>query len=192
MARTLGFLFIFTLIHSCAVKSGKYVKQNGKWVFVEQDIGFLDKDLFRNHFEGLSDSEASRFHWPVPSSQKISSFYGKRFGRHHAGIDIPAKRGSHILSAEEGRVIFSGHMKGYGKMIVVEHSGGLHSVYAHNKVNYVRVGQKVSAKEAIGQIGNTGRSTGPHLHFEIRKNGKHKDPLPFLGPRGRSIASKSK
>lgn len=125
-------------------------------------------------------ADTGRFLWPVPASRRISSFYGMRKGRHHDGIDIPARRGSHVLAAERGKVVFSGKMRGYGNVVVIKHDGGYHTVYGHNKSHYVKKGQKVSRGEVIAQVGSTGRSSGPHVHFEIRKNNKVRNPSNYL------------
>jgi murein DD-endopeptidase MepM/ murein hydrolase activator NlpD len=81
---------------------------------------------------------------------------------------------------EQGEVIYSDQLRGYGNMILIRHSGGIVSVYAHNQLNLVREGQPVARGEIIGRVGSTGRVTGPHLHFEIRKNNLAQDPLRYL------------
>jgi murein DD-endopeptidase MepM/ murein hydrolase activator NlpD len=175
------FLLIF-LQFGCAHKqgSGQYVRVNGKWVFQSTDVGFIN--LFKNpkRDEYYAVEDTSRFLWPVPSSGRISSYYGHRHGRHHDGIDIAANSGSNIVASDNGEVIFSGQMSGYGNIIVVKHSGGYHTVYAHNSKNIARKGSKVSRGEVVALVGSTGRSTGPHLHYEIRRNNKVRDPALYL------------
>lgn len=163
------------------MQSGRYVNQNGKWVFQPEEIGFM-RFLENPGRDGSMYDYASsgRFIWPVPAAKRISSLYGMRRGRHHDGIDIPARKGSHILAADAGKVSFAGKMRGYGNVVVIKHSGGYHTVYAHNKLHYVKKGQRVGQGEVIAQVGNTGRSSGPHLHFEIRKNNRVRDPANYL------------
>lgn len=163
------------------MRSGRYVQENGQWVFKAEEIGFMR--FLENpgrDYSGYDYRNTGRFIWPVPAAKRISSFYGMRKGRHHDGIDIPARKGSHILAADSGKVIFEGKMRGYGNVIVVKHDGGYHTVYAHNKRHHVKKGQRVGQGEVIAQVGNSGRSSGPHLHFEIRKNNKVRDPANYL------------
>ena len=98
----------------------------------------------------------------------------------HGGVDLKAKTGTRVMSARSGTVSFAGNASGYGKLIIIKHDNGYETRYAHlSKIN-VKKGQKVSQKELIGLSGATGRVTGPHLHFEIRKNGKIENPLVYL------------
>jgi murein DD-endopeptidase MepM/ murein hydrolase activator NlpD len=166
---------------SCAMKSGYYVKQGKKWVFVTKKTGFMnhlanpriDSSNFNYHDTGA-------FKWPVPGSKRISSFFGPRHGRHHDGIDIAAKTGTSIIASASGTIKHSGRMRGYGNVVVIRHPNGYHTVYAHNSKNIAKKGQKVSQGEVIAKVGSTGRSTGPHLHFEIRKNNKVSNPDKYL------------
>jgi murein DD-endopeptidase MepM/ murein hydrolase activator NlpD len=99
----------------------------------------------------------------------------------HEGVDIPSKVGSNIVAASDGIVVYSGsEIGGYGNITVVAHKNGFFTVYAHAKVNYTKEGQRVYRGQVIAQVGMTGRSSGPHLHFEIRKNGESIDPQGFL------------
>ncbi|MFG1484109.1 M23 family metallopeptidase [Halobacteriovorax sp. HFRX-2_2] len=124
--------------------------------------------------------KSSRFLWPVPSSNRVTSGYGHRWGRPHEGIDIAARKGTYIVSADAGVVVFSGRKSGYGNITVVSHVGGFFTIYAHNHKNYTRKGQKVARGQVIAAVGNTGKSTGDHLHFEIRHDSKAFDPLEFF------------
>lgn len=123
-----------------------------------------------------------RFVWPV-KGQIISSFGEKRGERVHRGIDISAPQGTDIYAAESGQVIFSGKISGYGKVIVIEHPSGFITVYAHNSKNDVNAGDWVKRGDKIGEVGDTGRASVPHLHFEIRVNNTPIDPLKYL-PKG--------
>ena len=115
-----------------------------------------------------------------PTRGSLSSRFGWRWGKKHEGIDIAAKIGTAIHATDGGKVVFSGTRSGYGKLIILDHGGGYQSYYAHNSKNVVAVGAKVHKGQKIAEVGNTGRSTGPHLHFEVRKNGTPVNPLKYV------------
>jgi murein DD-endopeptidase MepM/ murein hydrolase activator NlpD len=129
------------------------------------------------------------FAWPVEGGA-ISSAYGMRRGRVHEGIDIAAGAGSPIRAAATGRVVFSGNVRGYGNTIVIYHGDGLASVYAHNRENLMQVGQIVSRGQTIATVGQTGRATGNHVHFELRRNGKAINPLRFHFDRDMNLSQR--
>ena len=116
--------------------------------------------------------------WPVRGT--VNSGFGPRGSGMHDGIDIAAPEGTPIHAVERGEVIFSDQLRGYGNIVILRHTGGLVSVYAHNQANLVREGDKVERGDVIAKVGSTGRVSGPHLHFEIRKNNMAQDPLRFL------------
>ncbi|MDP1794993.1 MAG: M23 family metallopeptidase, partial [Acidimicrobiales bacterium] len=116
--------------------------------------------------------------WPVRG--RLTSGYGKRWGRLHAGIDIAAPKGTPIKSAKSGTVVFAGRMSGYGNVVIVNHGGGLSTLYGHQSRIGSRRGQTVSTGQVIGYVGSTGRSTGNHLHFETRVNGRPLNPRNYL------------
>lgn len=124
--------------------------------------------------------------WPCPSSSKISSYYGNRLHpilkkyKMHTGIDISANQGASIIAANSGTVIMSGWQNGYGNTVVIDHGGGITTLYAHCSKLLVSVGKKVNAGDTIAKVGSTGMSTGPHLHFEVRKNGATTDPVKYV------------
>lgn len=134
----------------------------------------------------LSDSEKSLFMgtgflYPVKSA-KMTSMYGQRIDpinfrpKFHTGIDLACPIGSQISASREGKVVFTGYKGGYGKLIIIEHSNGFSTYYGHlSKINVVP-GQYVKNGQFIGLSGNTGRTTGPHLHFEIRKKSSPVNP----------------
>jgi murein DD-endopeptidase MepM/ murein hydrolase activator NlpD len=116
--------------------------------------------------------------WPV--NAPITSPYGMRWGRMHEGIDLGAAYGTPIAAAAAGTVIYAGWMGGYGNLTVIDHGGGLSTAYGHQSNIAVALGQQVAQGEIIGNVGSTGHSTGPHLHFEVRVNGAPVDPLGYL------------
>lgn len=99
----------------------------------------------------------------------------------HNGVDLAAAEGTPVKSWQDGNVVFSGKMHGYGNLVVVEHADGVKSLYGHNKANSVVVGQAVKAGQVIAQVGQTGRATGPHLHFEVRVNDQAVNPSKLGG-----------
>lgn len=116
-----------------------------------------------------------------PTSRgSITSPFGRRWGSFHEGIDIGLPIGSQIKAADGGRVTYSGYMNGYGLCIMINHGGGLTTVYGHLSKLLVKNGESVFQGQFIAKSGNTGRSTGPHLHFEVRKNGTPVNPLGYV------------
>ncbi len=118
--------------------------------------------------------------WIWPVSGTLTSPFGYRWGRMHEGIDISVPEGTPIRAAQAGNVILAAYTGGYGNYTCVDHGGGLSSCYAHQSSYAVSPGDSVAQGEVIGYSGNTGSSTGPHLHFEIRVNGSAVDPLGYL------------
>ena len=121
-----------------------------------------------------------------PSQGPITSGFGSRFhpvlgySRFHAGTDFGAATGSPIQAAETGIVIFAGWCGGYGNAIILDHGGGIATLYGHASRLYASEGEAVKKGDAIAAIGSTGLSTGPHLHFEVRQNGEPVDPMNYL------------
>lgn len=128
------------------------------------------------------------FQWPLSgvSRKRISSGYGYRqhpmggWDDFHAGIDIAVRYGTPILAAESGKVTQSGRQGNYGNCVIIDHQNGLSTVYAHASRLEVTKGQYVVKGQRIGTVGSTGRSTGPHLHFEVRKQNKAVNPNSYL------------
>jgi len=119
------------------------------------------------------------FIWPVEG--KITNVFEEAESRRHQGIDISSPIGTPIKASNAGKVIYSNNtIKGYGNLVILRHSEEYVTVYAHNQVNLVEERAWVEKGQVIGKVGQTGRATGPHLHFEIRRNNKGMDPLLFL------------
>jgi murein DD-endopeptidase MepM/ murein hydrolase activator NlpD len=124
--------------------------------------------------------------WPSPGYYKITSPYGYRNHpilkkkKLHTGIDIAVPSGTSILAANSGKVIYSGYNGGYGNTVIIDHGGKISTLYAHNSKLLVKVGDEVEKGKAVAKSGSTGLSTGPHLHFEVRENGQHVDPMKYL------------
>jgi murein DD-endopeptidase MepM/ murein hydrolase activator NlpD len=119
-----------------------------------------------------------KFMYPI--NTRITSYYGPRWGRIHEGLDFAAPMGSPIRAVSSGRVVYSGWATGYGYVVIIEHQRGLRTLYAHNSKLLVSVGESVGKGEVISRSGNTGNSTGPHLHFEVQVNGRPENPLNYI------------
>jgi hypothetical protein len=140
----------------------------------------------------------SRFRMPLRHIRITSSFSYRRWHpilhryRPHHGTDFGARKGTPLLAVNDGKVIFSGWMGGYGKVVKIRHRGGYTSLYAHQSRIRVKRGQHVKKGQIIGYVGSTGKSTGPHLHFGLTKNGKWVNPMKVLGKKsvGGSISKK--
>jgi murein DD-endopeptidase MepM/ murein hydrolase activator NlpD len=123
--------------------------------------------------------------WPVDGKLE-GGFGGRRnpFGgpgwEFHTGQDIEAPMGADVIAGASGRVAYSGWMNGYGQLVIVDHGGGLSTRYGHLSQIEVEVGQQVARGELVGKVGSTGRSTGPHLHYEVRINDQAVNPLQYL------------
>lgn len=126
------------------------------------------------------------FTWPTPGYKGITSPYGMRYHpilkqrKMHTGVDIGAPMSASIVAADSGVVIFAGWMNAYGNTTVVDHGGGVSTLYAHQSKFTVAKGATVGKGQEIGKVGSTGWSTGPHLHFEVRINGTYTDPMAYI------------
>ncbi len=127
---------------------------------------------------GFADRQADDFAWPVDGL--IGSRFGGRSWRRHEGLDLRALPGTPVRAAEFGVVVSSGRMGSYGNVVIIRHPGRFVTVYAHNEENLVPVGAWVARGQVIARVGQTGNATGPHLHFEVRKDKRPRDPLYYL------------
>ncbi|OPJ55232.1 murein hydrolase activator EnvC family protein [Alkalithermobacter paradoxus] len=144
----------------------------------------LEKEIQKMQSKG--DYAGGVLLWPAPGYTRITSPFGNRIHpifnvpRMHTGIDIAAPMGATIVAANSGTVLQADWLGGYGKTVLIDHGGGIVTLYAHNSTLLVSQGQKVERGQAIARAGSTGNSTGPHLHFEVRKNGAYVDPMSWL------------
>lgn len=118
--------------------------------------------------------------WPLRGV--LYARFGRKGTEAHDGIDLAAPAGTPVKTAGPGEVLFAGDQKGYGLIAIVEHPNRLVTLYAHNRDLRVKTGQKVREGQVIATVGDSGATSGPHLHFEVRKDGKPVDPLEHLGP----------
>ncbi|NEQ51558.1 MAG: peptidoglycan DD-metalloendopeptidase family protein [Leptolyngbya sp. SIO3F4] len=143
-------------------------------------------DLIRQRVAAASGIILGTGQFGFPTAGRITSRFGSRvhpvlgYRRFHAGVDFGAAYGTGIIAADSGKVIFAGWYGGYGNSVIIDHGGGLTTLYAHASRLNVREGQSVLKGQAIAAVGSTGLSTGPHLHFEVRRNGSPVDPMGFL------------
>jgi murein DD-endopeptidase MepM/ murein hydrolase activator NlpD len=121
---------------------------------------------------------ARRLSWPVQGV--LYSRFGVRQGQRHDGIDIAAPEGTPIGAAAEGQVVYAGSQSGYGSIVIVRHEAGLLTLYAHASAVLVRQGERVAAGQPIARVGRSGRTSGPHLHFEVREGTRPRNPLVYL------------
>jgi murein DD-endopeptidase MepM/ murein hydrolase activator NlpD len=134
-------------------------------------------------------ARAMAHRWVLPLSNfRFTSDFGARWGKLHAGDDLAAPIGSRIGALSSGTVVFAGQQSGYGNKVEIRHWDGTVSWYGHMSQIEVHVGQKVTPGQKVGEVGNTGHSTGPHLHLEIHPDGAGPvDPQPWLAKRGLKI-----
>jgi len=202
------FVLFFASCSSTPFKSGKYVKirqgdtlkslakefkiphwfiekanegrefKVGTWYYVPLIRGIVGTMGMHNIDKVLA---TNNYAWPVPTHKNVSSRYGGRWGKNHNGIDIPAPKGTKMVSVADGVVVYSDNgLTGFGNLTVIAHQYGLFSVYGHADKNFTKKGDKVKKGQLIAFVGNTGKSTGPHLHFEIRWRGRPLNPDGFF------------
>ena len=160
----------------------------------QQDIDQYEKEMEELEAEILRVSEASmagdyaggEMAWPTPGYTRITSPFGMRIhpifhvNRLHTGVDIGAPKGANVIAVNDGVVTSASFSTSYGNWIIIDHGGGVVTVYAHASKLIAKKGDIVKRGDVIMEVGSTGWSTGPHLHFEVRINGEYKDPLNFI------------
>lgn len=153
----------------------------------QEELDLVELEILVAAMDGTSSEfVGGTFAWPAPGYYTITSQYGMRFHpviklyRNHSGIDIGAPLGSYVIAANDGIVTKSTYSYSYGNMIMIDHGGGVTTLYAHGSELLVNVGDVVKRGTAIMKAGSTGWSTGPHLHFEIRINGVTLNPYPYI------------
>lgn len=140
--------------------------------------------LAGGYFESLPSSNASYLN-PLPGAVLTSSF-GARVNpitnrySFHEGVDLAGNFGDPVRAARSGTVTYAGWLEGYGYTVIIEHGQGITTLYGHNSSLSVNIGQNVRAGQTIASVGSTGQSTGPHVHFEIRKNNEAINPLSYI------------
>lgn len=185
VARTQAGVLAFAMVISL---SGNGAPQAGRVEPAEASDPELAPRTANAGTPSLSAEAASA--WPVvllrPSGGAVTSRFGWRthplFGspEFHTGIDIATRYGSPVVAARAGVVVFVGWKSGYGRIVVLDHGGGLETMYSHLSASLVAPGREVEEGDEIGRIGSTGWSTGPHLFFEVRRNGVPLDPARYL------------
>jgi murein DD-endopeptidase MepM/ murein hydrolase activator NlpD len=182
----------------CKEMNIKFKKYEDDWKQYEEQKKLITNDIL--YFKPLSKLKNKNYNYQKPSLRnnnikkmiwpvkgKISSYYGLRRSpfsgrfKYHKGLDIAAPIGKPIRAVADGVVIYSGWKSGYGKMIIIKHKNNLETIYGHSKINHVKKGDFVKKGQIISRVGNTGKSTGPHLHFEIRNKMGPQNPLSYLG-----------
>jgi murein DD-endopeptidase MepM/ murein hydrolase activator NlpD len=141
--------------------------------------GFASASIFGSPDAWAPPRADRQFAWPV-NSGLVSSPFGMRNGVMHDGVDITAPAGSAVNAADDGVVIFCGHLHGYGNVVILQHSAGYVTVYGHNRVNLVRDGERVARGQEVAELGATGRASGPNLHFEVRRDNQAQNPIAYL------------
>lgn len=161
------------------------VKKEAKIKAIPENLKIKEQVAFNTLSSGSSDLYKEVFldnslYTPI-KGVLTSSFGEQRSGYNHKGIDLAANSGTPIGAALDGRVSFSGVANGYGNVVMIDHGNNIETVYAHCSILKVSTGESISKGQIIAEVGNTGDSTGPHLHFEIRVNGSPVDPLQYSG-----------
>lgn len=172
-------------------EKGKLEKEKAELNKKEDELK-KDADRITNEIKALASSSTTSTYsggamsWPIPSSHYITSPFGNRIHpitktwKFHTGLDIGGSTGASIIAASSGTVIMASWYYGYGNCVMIDHGGGVVTLYGHLNSMSVSNGQSVSRGQQIGTCGSTGNSTGPHLHFEVRKDGSYVDPFSYV------------
>ncbi|MCC7431301.1 peptidoglycan DD-metalloendopeptidase family protein [bacterium] len=149
------------------------------------------EDKFKENIDIVANTPSIN---PVPQA-KISDYFGRRIDpftgqiKQHNGLDFHAPKGTPIYASADGKVTFSGFNGNYGKFIRIKHKYGYETAYGHLSISKVKQGQKIKKNDLIGFVGSTGRTTGPHLHYEIKLNGRFLNPLNYIGSNEQDFTS---
>lgn len=174
------------------------------------DVLTMPKDLMKASVQGVSSlspvppepvdewlfwenhpDDVERLEWPL-ERYGISSQYGQRGARFHHGMDLTAPIGSTIYSVDSGVVVQSTFEQGYGLVVTIDHGKGMKTKYAHMAKSFVKVGQWIYRHQMVGSVGMTGRTSGPHLHFEVLVYGRSRNPMRYLRGRQQQVAAHKK
>jgi len=167
--------------------SNDYAKFDFKYAQIRDVIANIESNIHQLD-QFLLDKESFLNSTPtiLPADGWITSYFGQRMSpwagrlKMHEGLDVGAPYGTPVYAPADGIITFSGEKAGFGKFVQVDHGYGIETIYAHNQTLSVRSGQKVKRGTLLAAVGNTGHSTGPHLHYEVRVNGIAVDPLYFI------------
>jgi murein DD-endopeptidase MepM/ murein hydrolase activator NlpD len=167
--------------------STDYAKFDFKYTQIKDVVSAIEKNI-HSLDQFLLDKESFLNSTPtiLPADGWITSYFGQRISPYlgklkmHEGLDVGAPYGTKVNAPADGIVTFSGEKAGFGKFVQVDHGYGIETIYAHNQNLHVRAGEKVKRGTLLAAVGNTGHSTGPHLHYEVRVNGIAVDPLYFI------------
>ena len=180
---------IYHIAHSYGIEPSRLMAANGidnprelrvgQTLVIPRPRGGLDAAASDAPETWPGPSNPRQLAWPVIGGM-VSSPFGLRNGVMHNGVDVVAPAGTPVHAADNGFVIFAGHLHGYGNVIILQHSDGYITVYGHNRRNLVRQGESVARRQVIAEIGATGRASGPNLHFEVRYHNHPQNPLIFL------------
>lgn len=153
---------------------------------LQQELDNLFQELNNNNQNQVNNTTSSGEGFLRPGVGVVTDTYGERINPvtfvpgFHAGVDFADAYGANVYASKSGTVVYSGWISGYGNTVIINHGNGVETLYAHNSELLVSVGQEVSRGEVIALVGSTGMSTGPHIHFEIRINGSHVNPMDYL------------
>ncbi len=154
---------------------------------INQQYDIVNQQILALAQQGIDTAYiGGKLEWPVPGYTRITSKFAMRVhpitGQYklHTGVDIGAPEGANFVAANDGIVVKAELNAAYGNMVIIDHGGGISTLYAHGSAILVEVGQSVKRGDSILKVGSTGYSTGPHAHFEVRINGVATDPLPYI------------
>ncbi len=178
--RFVPFLILTLSLSACTTRP---VRPNGRHGLLDDEIGSSSSSVARKTASEMyalkpgGDVDLNgKWQWPLKEVE-ISSPYGERGRKFHQGTDLRAPMGTPVYAAADGEVVYVGSkIRGYGRMIVIKHSGNFYTVYAHHSKNLVKSGEKVEIGQMIAKSGKSGHSSGPHLHFELRRGTQSFDP----------------